>query len=214
MPLMLTIACLKLSVPPRICFWCHSFSLHTALNMLQRNSVTFRRRLNHVSTPSVNVLCNPILLPWLAQHLVLVMLTWLMACTPRNRQWTRLSIKATLSCMVSLKILVVSDVLQAVAGAIKDTFRLGEKPSPYQLSHTSNSMSDESTHRPPFPLSRSRPILIKFSCPWDQRITLVNKRIDDSVLLWGRPYGGCTILYHQNLLSSFKHVPDDSVQSQ
>lgn len=110
MPLMLTIACLKLSIPPRICFGCHSFSLYTALNMLQRNSVTFRRRLNHVSTLSVNVFCNPILLPWLAQCLVLVMLTWLMARTHRNRQWTRLSIEATLSCMVSLKIPVVSDV--------------------------------------------------------------------------------------------------------
>ena len=165
MPLMLTIACLKLSIPPRICFWCHSFSLYTALNMLQRNSVTFRRRLNHVSTLSVNVFCNPILLPWLAQCLVLVMLTWLMARTHRNRQWTCLSIEATLSCMVSLKIPVVSDVSQAVAGAIKDSFTLGEKPSPHQLSHTSNSMSDESTHRPPFPLPRSRPILIKLSFP-------------------------------------------------
>lgn len=75
---------------------------------------------------------------------------------------------------------VVSDVLQVVAGskiAIKDTFRLGKKPSPHQSSHTSNSMSDESTHRPPSPLPpRPRPILIKLSCPWDWRIILANKR--------------------------------------
>lgn len=74
---------------------------------------------------------------------------------------------------------VVSDVLQAVAGskiAIKDTFRLGKKPSPHQSSHASNSMSDESTHRPPSPLPHPRPILIKLSCPWDQRIILANKR--------------------------------------
>ena len=48
--------------------------------------------------------------------------------------------------------LVVSDVLQAVAGskiAIKDTIRLGKKPSPHQSSYTSNSMSDESTHKLP-----------------------------------------------------------------
>ena len=55
--------------------------------------------------------------------------------------------------------------------------RLGKKPSPHQSSHISNSMSDESTHRPPSPLPpRPRPILIKLSCPWDRRIILANKR--------------------------------------
>lgn len=54
---------------------------------------------------------------------------------------------------------------------------LCKKPSPHQSSHTSNSMSDESTHRPPSSLPpRPRPILIKLSCPWDRRIILANKR--------------------------------------
>ena len=75
---------------------------------------------------------------------------------------------------------VVSDVLQAVAGSkivIKDTFRLGKKPSPHQSIHTFNSISDRSTYTPPSPLPpHPRPILIKLSCPWDRRIILANKR--------------------------------------
>ena len=150
--------------------------------MLQRNSLTFKRRLNHVSTLSVNVLCNPILpVTSTASSASNVNLT---SATHSQKQAVDLlehqSNFILYGALEEKDISVVSDVLQAVAGskiAIKDTFRLGKKPSPHQSSHTSNSMSDESTHRPPSPLPPCpRLILIKLSCPWDRRIILANKR--------------------------------------
>ena len=46
---------------------------------------------------------------------------------------------------------------------------------------------------------------------FDGFITSAISGFDDSVLLRGRPFGGCAILYRQNLVSSIKQLQNDPV---
>ena len=79
---------------------------------------------------------------------------------------------------------VVSEVLTAAAGtqiAIKDMFRLGEKPKQSRSRKQSGDFATVEESLSPSDSSpadrsvRPRPILVKLSCPWDRRVILAGK---------------------------------------